>query len=187
MGRSIRWELSATACITLALMLLVLPLRWILAWAAAAAFHECCHALAVRLCGGKVIGVRVRGIGAEMSVTGIQGGRELICALAGPLGALMLLLFARWFPATAVCAVFQSVYNLLPIYPMDGGRALRCAMEMAAPHRREKVCRWTAIGTLILIWVGVIYACFILRLGIVPMVMAAVLYHRTQAGRSLIG
>ncbi len=183
MGKSIRIGLSAAGCVALALMLLVLPLRWIIAWILAAAFHECCHALAVWLCGGKVVGVAFRGTGAQMNVMGITGTGELLCALAGPLGALMLLFFARWFPATAVCAVFQTAYNLLPIYPMDGGRALRCGMEMIAPRWTERICRWTAIGTLILIWVGAIYGAVGMKLGLMPLLMAGVLSLKTKALR----
>lgn len=129
--------LTAGGCVGLALMLLVLPLRWILAWCAAAAVHEGCHALALILCSGRILSVRLGLGGAQIAVTPLTPGRELLCALAGPVGALGLLALGRQFPVLAVCAALQSSYNLLPLYPLDGGRALRCLLGVTA-------CRWIA-------------------------------------------
>ncbi len=179
MAPSIKLRFTAAGCIALALMLLVLPLRWILAWMAAAAFHEGCHALAVKLCGGHVGEVDIDCTGANMHVSGIARGRELICALAGPVGSLVLVFFAKWIPATAVCAVFQSAYNLLPLYPMDGGRALRCFLEMVMPNHAEKVCCAVGIATVGLLFAGALYAAIGLKLGIMPLLLALILWMKT--------
>ncbi len=176
---SIKLRFTAAGCIALALMLLVLPLRWILAWMAAAAIHEGCHALAVKLCGGHVGEVNIDCTGANMHVSGIARGRELICALAGPVGSLVLVFFAKWIPATAVCAVFQSAYNLLPLYPMDGGRALRCFLEMVVPQFAEKACRAVGYLTMGLICMAALYAAIGLELGLMPLLMALILWMKT--------
>ena len=97
-----------------ALALLVLPLKWLLGAAAAATVHELCHILAVKLCGSQIRKVEISASGAVIDVTPMSRGKELLCALAGPLGGLVLLLLAKWFPRVALCAAFQSVYNLLP-------------------------------------------------------------------------
>ncbi|MBQ8768996.1 MAG: M50 family metallopeptidase [Oscillospiraceae bacterium] len=111
-------------------MILILPLRWILAAVIAAAFHEVCHALAVYFCGGKVRRLSVGNRGAVMHADELPAVKALICILAGPAGSLLLLLLVRWIPRIALCALLQGFYNLLPIYPLDGGRAVRCLLDM---------------------------------------------------------
>lgn len=160
----IRWLL-------LALMVLVFPLQWIVAVVLAAAFHECCHYLAVCIFGGQVRGLRIGLIGAKMDVTGLSQWQALVCILAGPAGGLMLLLLARWIPRTALCAAFQSIYNLLPIWPLDGGRALRSGADLLLPvEKADLICGWMEkICLTALILLG-IYGAFVLRIGLMPLV-----------------
>ena len=68
--------------------------------------------------------------------------REAICALAGPLGSFSLLLISEYFPEAAVCGLIQGAYNLIPVYPLDGGRLMRCLLP-------RKICRWTEMIFLI--------------------------------------
>lgn len=182
MGKFVDFRFTAEGCVALALMVLLLPLRWILAWAVAAAFHEACHCLAVKLCSGHVAQVRLGPGGAEMAVAGIDGWREGICALAGPLGALVLLFFARWIPAVAVCALFHSAYNLLPLYPLDGGRALKCALERLAPLHAGKICNAVARVTLTLLWLGAVWICVVWKLGVMPVLLVLVIQLRWKYG-----
>ena len=128
MGRRI--EVTAGFCVFWAFMLLVLPLRMILAAGVAAVFHELCHFLAIRLSGGAVLSVKIGAGGMEMETLPMTAGRELVCALAGPLGSFLLALLYPIFPLLAFCALVQGCFNLLPIVPLDGGRALRCAVTL---------------------------------------------------------
>ena len=123
------------AYLSAAVLLLVLPLRWFLAWLVAAAIHEIFHILAILLCGGKVRCVRIGPFGADIEIGPLTPGKELICALSGPAGGLLLLPMFRWIPCIALFALLQSACNLLPIYPMDGGRALRCAITLAVGEK----------------------------------------------------
>lgn len=113
-----------------AALLLFIPIRWILAAFLAALAHEMGHYLAVRLLGGEVSGGIVSWRGARMEVFPMSTGRELISILAGPAASFLLLSLARVFPRIAICGLIQGCYNLLPIAPLDGGRALRCVLSL---------------------------------------------------------
>ena len=125
-----RASISPSACVLAAFMLLLLPIKWIFAALVAAAFHEGCHILAVWLCGGNIATLSIGDRGAVLQAGSLSAGKSIICSLAGPLGSLFLLLFLRFIPRIALCALVQGIYNLLPIYPLDGGRVLQTLMDM---------------------------------------------------------
>lgn len=179
-----RGVVSAVALVILALSVLLAPLQWVLAMLLSAAFHELCHYLMIRICGGEVAGFRVGSGGARMEVRGLTPGKELICALAGPLGGLCLLFLARWIPRTAICAGCHSLFNLLPVYPLDGGRALRCVMgTLLSPPMAERVCgiiEKVCLGGIALLG---IYGCFVLRLGSLPLLVSGLAVIRGIQGK----
>ena len=186
MGQPWKSELlRPSGCILLALALLILPLRWVLAWIAAASVHECFHLAAVRFCGGRIRKVHISSCGARISADDLSPGQELFCILAGPLGALILLLFARWFPAAAVCALLQSTYNLLPLSSLDGGNALNNAARMLLPpHTAAIVCNTAEFLCLLLIMIAAIYAAIALNLGWMPVFLALLLFTKTKFGKT---
>lgn len=167
MKNKVYFRLSPAFCIILAMMLLTLPLKWLMSAILAAAYHELCHILAIRLCHGEIHHLDISADGARLNIAAISPGRELICALAGPLGGLFLLFFSRWIPRISICAAFQSFYNLLPIYPLDGGRALWCGISMAVSEDRAKqFCKGVETVCLSAIILAAIYGTFIFKLGI---------------------
>lgn len=168
-----RGNVAAGVLILLALTFLVLPLRWVLAVIIAGAFHELCHYGAVRLCGGNVRALHAGFCGARMEVSGLTAGKELLCALAGPAGSLSLLFVARWLPRTAICGGFHAIFNLLPVYPLDGGRALRCWMAILLPPKAgERFCQAVEGLCLCAIVLLGIYGSFFLHLGFLPIMVA---------------
>ena len=111
--------------------------------------HELGHAFVGRAFGLKPA-ITLHGLGGLTSWVGGRGvgpGRSLVISLAGPavgllLGGLLLLLGAVALPALApdyhapalavqlfeaalVVNIFWSIFNLVPVVPLDGGNALR--------------------------------------------------------------
>lgn len=153
-------------------LLLVIPLPWLGACVTAAAFHELCHLLAAKMAGGQVFGLSLGLLGAKIFARFPDGRGELLTALAGPVGSLILVLFLPCLPRVALCAGVQGFYNLLPLYPLDGGRALRCLLEQAIPEQAEKFCQWVAGITLLGLLSLAVWASIWLRLGAWPLVWA---------------
>ena len=134
-----RVDLRAEWLIGTALAVLLLPLRWVAALILAMAFHEACHLLVLRLLGVKLGILEAGSFGAKLSTASMTRRQELIGAAAGPVGSLCLLAFFDTYPELAVCGLAQGFYNLLPVYPLDGGRILRCAVDRLFPNRAEGI------------------------------------------------
>jgi len=109
---------------------MLLPLSWLVSMIFAAFVHEAGHVIAVWAVGAKVDSISLTPFGAKIYTTAMEDHDVFYCALAGPAAGLMLCFFVRWIPITAVFAGIQSVFNLLPIYPLDGGRALQAAKRI---------------------------------------------------------
>ena len=118
--------LDGSACILWALLLVTVPLPWLVSAWVAGFLHELCHLLALILTGAPVHSIRIGFRGAIIETGSLDSEKELLCAAAGPLCSLFLLLLIRHFPRLALCGAVQGIFNLLPVYPMDGGRIVRC-------------------------------------------------------------
>ena len=130
-------EIQPGFCILWAFLILTLPMKFLASALVAAIFHEICHALAVQLLGGRILAMTLGGGGMVMEVAGLDTKGECLCALAGPVGSLILVVLP--FPTLAFCGLCQGLFNLLPIMPLDGGRILGCILEMTIPQHREKI------------------------------------------------
>lgn len=161
------------------LALLLLPLPWLVAWAVAIALHELAHIGAIRLCGGKILHFQLGFGGAVLRIGGLSYGREALCSLAGPLCGLALLLTAHWFPRLAICGLIQSVYNLLPVFPLDGGRAVRCLLVQFLPLDGAVRCSRAASFGVIACLLGLAaYGAVRLGIGLLPFLLPLVLFAR---------
>ena len=176
--------ISGGACLMFAFFLLVLPLRWIFAAVTAAVVHEACHALAVHLCGGRLHTLTVEKGGVVMVATPMTAVRGFLCTMAGPLGSALMVLTMPWLPRVAFCSAVHCVYNLLPIYPLDGGRALRCITEKLSPDRQRKICLVTENICLGLLFGAAVYLTVWKELGLTPLVLAFLLLLRTKSANS---
>ncbi len=166
-------QVSAGVFLLLPAAILLLPLRWVLAWVLAVCIHESGHYFALRLCKVPIFGLRLSPLGVTMATGELQGRETVFCALAGPLFALIFTVLSPVLPCTAACILFQSLYNLLPIYPLDGGRALRTILNLLLPTRWVS---YIELAVLCLTALGFLYVFYFFRLGIAPTLLIGVIF-----------
>ena len=111
--------------IVLGLMLLLFPVRVGAGILLSALIHEAGHSLSLWFCGGRIHRISLHIGGAKIEATPLSPGRELLCILAGPFAGALTVFAWRVFPELAVAGLVQTVFNLLPLPNLDGGRALR--------------------------------------------------------------
>lgn len=152
MGKKI--EVAPETFVFLGIIVLLLPLGWWTAALFAALFHEFCHGLMVLAFGGKIQKITVNLSGIRMDTTPLLPGQRMISSLAGPVGGFLLLLTARVFPRLAVCGLLQSGFNLLPMLPLDGGRAIRAGLELfLSEELAERITQWIGNGTMAMLFI----------------------------------
>lgn len=128
MGPKITVE--AGAYIALSGYLLLMPFPWVAGLVLAAAVHELGHCAAVWATGGRIFRIRIGPSGAKIETDAMAPKQTLICALAGPAAGALVCLYHRWFPQAAVIALVQTMFNLLPVLPFDGGRAVMAGAQL---------------------------------------------------------
>lgn len=145
------FTVSKLSYVILSLALLTVPLRWIGALFLSVLVHECGHLLALKILHIPVFKLNVSEKGVCMITGEMLAWQEMICALAGPFAGLSLLFLGQLLPRTAFCALFHSAMNLLPVYPLDGGRFLHGAVHYFCKSDTLRICaitdRWAVIAT----------------------------------------
>ncbi len=118
---------------------------------AACALHELGHLAAIRALGGRVERMVLGAAGAEIRLRGscaLSYGGEILAAAAGPAVNLALAwLLGGWFPVFAGMSLALGLFNLLPVYPLDGGRILYHALAALRDEgTAARACRRLTAG-----------------------------------------
>lgn len=125
--------------------------------------HEMAHILSAALCGIRAEGITVTPIGQRAEINGMEGislFRRLVITAAGPLANLVLWLFTG---SEINLALF--IFNLLPVYPLDGGRLLHyilgCYIGVLRANRVQSyLSRAVAAAVFLLGFVQTVLCCY---------------------------
>jgi Zn-dependent protease len=159
-----------------------LKLVWMVAVFACVLFHEFGHSFAARYFGIPTLDITLLPIGgvARLQRNATRSHEELAIALAGPAVnlAIAVLLFVPWavfsemripreislIGADFLFFVMLSnvallVFNLVPAYPMDGGRVVRAFLSWVMPSNQATI--WAArLGQSLAILAGIFSVLF---------------------------
>ena len=160
---------DSTVYILWPVYLLFFPIDFVGAAFIAALIHELGHVCMIIFCGSGIESVKIGPFGAVIQTSGLMPGGEFLCALAGPAGSFLLLLTVQRFPMLAVCGFLQGMFNLIPVYPLDGGRILRILLNRFFPLYAE--CIEMFITFFVVIVFLIFSVLFIRELFIIPVLL----------------
>ena len=173
-----RISLQSGWCIFFALMVLTLPMKLLAAWFLATASHELAHLLCLILCKVPVENISFGFTGIRITTGKMCSVTEILCALAGPVGGGLLVFAFRYWPALAIFSGIQTAFNLLPIYPLDGGRILMCVVSNFKNQRCAKFVQTIVIYMAFILVFTMAVAAITMGFGLIPFAVAVMLLFR---------
>lgn len=167
--------------ILLAISMFLIPMKWIFSWIVAVLVHELGHYVMIRVLGYQVWKIQISARGVDMQTAPMDGLSEAVCAVAGPIASFLLISVARWLPYVALCGFFHGFYNLIPIYPLDGGRVLKYALLNLTPIKRvPKLYYWTNRLMIISLCVASVVLSVKFSYGMIPIIAAGMLLFQNM-------
>lgn len=149
------------------LLFLILPVPTVIAVFISILIHELSHAYVADRLGWMVSGIKIDLFTGSAAIdTNIHEKDSIPVVAAGPLSNLALaivsIFIGVFFPynflvTMVVVNILLFLFNILPIYPMDGGRILRDTLYLKLKNRRKSV-RISAVVSLITTALVLFYA-----------------------------
>ena len=175
-----RLDLAPGFAAALCLLRLLAEPRVFYAFFAAATAHEAGHVMAIYLVGGRVTGIRLGMCDAKIETRGLGYRQEIFCALAGPgMSVLVCLALRKAYATCAAISLLLGLFNALPVYPLDGGRALRAGLCLVLPlGRAEAVSNIAGLAVCAAGLAGAVFCARAYGLGFAPIALWLVVFAR---------
>ena len=174
-----KFNVSPGFYIYAALLVLTVPARWVFGFVTAAWIHELGHLLALKLLNVRILRIHLEVSGAVIETGNIGTIQELVSAAAGPAAGALTVFTAKLFPEISFCALAQTVFNLIPVYPSDGGRILRCILcTLLQEKHATSIIMWITRFTLATLLAVCVYLFRYKTLGIIPLLGVVLIGRR---------
>lgn len=168
-------DLRPGAVFFFCLLYYICPNRLFWAIFALSLLHELGHIFMMTVFRIPILHIRIGAFGTVIETPQMVWVQELLCAIAGPSVNLIVFFVLRSYCLyAAVISLMLCLYNMLPIFPLDGGRALRALCAGLLPFQAaiwtEAIVSALTLGLIALL-------CVVLRfeLGFLPLCLFALL------------
>lgn len=172
-----RINISPGFAVGIGLLLCLDPAGLCVPFLVAMTLHESGHAVCLRCCGVPITMLHIGFLGANMETGRRSNRQELLCAAAGPVVNLLTgaALWPIW-PQFAVVSFLLATCNLLPVYPLDGGRMVQALLPGLASA--------ISVAVSILLFLAGIACTAVLHWGLWPLLLLGILLGKTAIYRA---
>lgn len=119
--------------------------------------HELGHLLAGILMGLKAKGIDIMPFGVSINFEDYSNkyiAKRIIIAMAGPLVNIIIVIlgiYNNWEEEIIYSNILIGLFNLIPLYPLDGGRILKYIIQLATNAKEAEMITYKLSNILIII------------------------------------
>ena len=180
-GDFMKLHLSPATLVYFALSLLLCHDWTLVAIFTAVFIHEMTHLIVLWISGGSAASLTITPMGLSIERMGLLSHRgELFLSLAAPIANLLLSAIYSHYnldPCTIEANLGFGLINLLPVYPLDGGKALLALLQsITTPTKATQISRILSHIFLILFWMLGIAVALVLNGGLSMLMLSVGLF-----------